>query len=110
MRPASWWAEHAQPVAAEVLRLDWRDSAHWHALRKPCRLCDEPTNLRDEAARPCHKSCAETELLHGMRDARPVSHSDAMTRARELLARQNAEARGVPYVRPLHATSSPASP
>jgi hypothetical protein len=42
--------------------LDWRDAKHWSWTAKPCRYCDQPTNLRDSKRSPAHKSCAEAAL------------------------------------------------
>jgi len=39
--------------------LDWRDSKHWANDPKPCVICDKPTNLRSDRAKPVHKVCAE---------------------------------------------------
>jgi len=40
--------------------LDWSSSAdHWSLAQLPCCHCGAPTNLRDDAARPSHKVCAE---------------------------------------------------
>lgn len=111
MRDAQWWAEHGRPTAAEVFRLDWREARHWGSRPKPCRCCDNPSRLRDDEGKPCHKSCAELEVLQGMHNAQPVAGSATMARARELLAAQNREARGLPpIVRPVNATPTPASP
>lgn len=42
--------------------LDWTDHAHWSWLEKPCRYCEQPTQLRDSKRRPAHKTCAERAL------------------------------------------------
>lgn len=42
--------------------LDWRDASHWSWTEKPCRYCQQPTNLRDSKRSPAHKTCAETAL------------------------------------------------
>ncbi|WP_182442006.1 hypothetical protein [Streptacidiphilus sp. PB12-B1b] len=39
--------------------LDWRDAKHWDNTPKPCVICDKPTNLRSDRAKPVHKVCAE---------------------------------------------------
>jgi len=42
--------------------LDWSGSEHWSPRRQPCYLCGAPTNLRNTAGRPAHKSCVERAL------------------------------------------------
>lgn len=43
--------------------LDWTARHHWNQGRtRPCRLCDGPTFMLDESARPTHKTCAELAL------------------------------------------------
>jgi hypothetical protein len=49
---------------AGVTLFDWRHSRHWGRGRlRPCRLCQRPAFLLDDENRPCHKTCAEQELL-----------------------------------------------
>jgi hypothetical protein len=48
-------------VIARV-RLDWMDPAHFEPRAATCRVCATPTHMRDGQGRPCHQSCAETEL------------------------------------------------
>jgi hypothetical protein len=49
--------------------LDWRDSSHWSSISKPCRYCQQPTNLRDSKRSPAHKTCAEAALAQQAADA-----------------------------------------
>lgn len=46
----------------ELPLLDWRNSKHWSATRKPCRYCGRLTNLRDSKRQPAEKVCAEKAL------------------------------------------------
>ena len=39
--------------------LDWASSNHWSHRQAACIHCAAPTHLRDPAARPSHKTCAE---------------------------------------------------
>lgn len=45
--------------------LDWRT----HAVGKPipCRLCGKPAMMRDSANLPCHKVCAEADIVRPRR-------------------------------------------
>lgn len=52
---------HGRVVQAHVA-LDWRDPKHFARRRMPCRVCRNPTFLRDSEGRPCDKTCAEKEL------------------------------------------------
>lgn len=48
--------------------LDWGDSSHWSSIRKPCRFCGRPTNLRDDHGKACEKTCAEAALAQQAAD------------------------------------------
>jgi hypothetical protein len=58
---ASGSAGQGRMVQAHVA-LDWRDPKHFARRRMPCRVCKNPTFLRDNQGRPCDKTCAEKEL------------------------------------------------
>lgn len=49
-------------VVQAHVALDWRDPRHFARRRMPCRVCRNPTFLRDGEGRPCDKTCAEKEL------------------------------------------------
>ncbi|MCI3271429.1 hypothetical protein [Streptomyces cylindrosporus] len=49
--------------------LDWRDSSHWSQIAKPCRYCEEPTQMRDSKYKPAHKLCAERALAQQAAEA-----------------------------------------
>lgn len=50
--------------------LDWRDSSHWdYGGPRPCRYCEEPTQLRDSRNKPAHKLCAERALAQQAAEA-----------------------------------------
>jgi hypothetical protein len=49
-------------VVQAHVALDWRDPKHFARRRMPCRVCKNPTFLRDNQGRPCDKTCAEKEL------------------------------------------------
>ncbi|MBT2492331.1 hypothetical protein J7E96_28245 [Streptomyces sp. ISL-96] len=49
--------------------LDWSDSRHWAQQARPCRYCDQPTNLRDSSRKPAHKTCAEDAIRQQIQDA-----------------------------------------
>ncbi|MFC1416514.1 hypothetical protein [Streptacidiphilus cavernicola] len=52
--------------------LNWRDSKHWSDTPAPCVLCDKPTNLRSDRAKPVHKVCAEDWIdSHAAASAEP---------------------------------------
>lgn len=48
--------------------LNWSSTAdHWSPVQLPCCHCGAPTNLRDGAARPSHKVCAERVIANRRR-------------------------------------------
>ena len=59
--------------------LDWSDSGHWTRRRRDCRLCGEPTNLRDGAGRPAHKVCVEEAVDAIRREGTPSPQEAATT-------------------------------
>ncbi len=44
------------------ITLDWSGPEHWSQSQQPCRICDQPTQLRDPQGQPCHKVCAEVMI------------------------------------------------
>lgn len=42
--------------------LDWNSPEHWSARRDPCIHCGAPTNQRDTAGRPAHRTCVEEAI------------------------------------------------
>ncbi|MBZ6093139.1 hypothetical protein KVH02_33225 [Streptomyces olivaceus] len=42
--------------------LDWRDQSHWSFDAKPCKYCQQLTNLVDDAGTHMHKVCREATL------------------------------------------------
>jgi hypothetical protein len=45
------------------VRLDWSAPEHFVAgVYRACRVCDDPTQMRDSSGQPCHQSCAEIEI------------------------------------------------
>jgi hypothetical protein len=56
-------------LAARVV-LNWDNPCHWDEEFRPCRCCGAGTQGRDEHDRPCHKSCAESELAAELVGAR----------------------------------------
>jgi len=54
---------NARGDALVRVTLDWRDGQHYVRGRQlPCRICGQPTNLRDAQDRPCDKTCIEREI------------------------------------------------
>lgn len=50
--------------------LDWTAGSHWdHKGPRPCRYCEQPTQLRDSTKKPAHKTCAEAALDQQAEDA-----------------------------------------
>ncbi len=53
------------PSGAVTIRvcLTWQDRGHWDArAQRPCRICRQPTNLRDTAGAAAHKRCIEDAI------------------------------------------------
>lgn len=50
--------------------LDWRAASHWdYDGPRPCRYCEQPTQLRDSKRSPAHKVCAEEALAQQAAEA-----------------------------------------
>lgn len=54
-------------MSSELLvrvHLDWTAPNHYDSTHSaPCRLGDGPTKMRDATGQPCHKRCAEDEIV-----------------------------------------------
>ncbi|MEU0275972.1 hypothetical protein [Streptomyces sp. NPDC006307] len=59
--------------------LDWTDSRHWHQQARPCRYCDQPTNLRDSQRKPAHKTCAEAALQQQHQEMAAAYENERLT-------------------------------
>ncbi|GGW99574.1 hypothetical protein [Streptomyces chryseus] len=59
--------------------LDWTDSRHWDRTARPCRYCDQPTNLRDSNRKPAHKTCAEVALHQQNQDMAAAYENERLT-------------------------------
>lgn len=59
-----WQSTAAEKHQQAAPWLDWRDRAHWGGRLLPCVLCGRGAFCRDDAGRPCHKTCAESALAH----------------------------------------------
>jgi hypothetical protein len=59
--------------------LDWTNSRHWSLQVRPCRYCQEPTNLRDSFRKPAHKTCAEAAIADQVRDQAAAYQNQRLT-------------------------------
>ncbi|GGQ48604.1 hypothetical protein [Streptomyces asoensis] len=70
-------APPAEPAYVPGQLLDWRDSSHWdYDGPRPCRYCEQPTQLRDSHGSHAHKVCAEDALTQQARDAQAAYHQN----------------------------------
>ena len=43
--------------------LTWDGRGHWQPQsQRPCRVCVQPTNMRDTAGQAAHRTCVEGEI------------------------------------------------
>ncbi|MFE4329696.1 hypothetical protein ACFRQM_09590 [Streptomyces sp. NPDC056831] len=59
--------------------LNWGAPAHWSGQQRPCRYCDNPTNLRDSSRRPAHKVCAEAAIAEQIQDQAAAYENERLT-------------------------------
>jgi hypothetical protein len=44
------------------ISLDWNRPGHYESRELACRICKQPTQLRDELGDPAHKVCVESDI------------------------------------------------
>ncbi|MFJ4649502.1 hypothetical protein ACIP6Q_39210 [Streptomyces bobili] len=70
-------APPAEPEYRPGQLLNWTRSSHWdYSGPRPCRYCEQPTQLRDSHGSPAHKTCAEEALATQAREAQAAYHQN----------------------------------